>query len=219
MQGNLIYPFPDVSLQVTKQAVWLVSQRKLFALSSAVLGGGYSEFRSLFIYHVDKDYNHPNPRIHLEQIAAEQKLPPPSIGLITAAKLEHTGFSKLDYHGLQVCALVTAGISNATTAGVSPPAPLTKPGTINIVVLTDAQLSAPALVNAVITITEAKTDCLHRLEIRTSQGELASGTSTDTVVVAHTGEGFSLPYAGPATEIGWLVGRAVREALTKALKP
>ncbi|MGB9639831.1 MAG: adenosylcobinamide amidohydrolase [Anaerolineales bacterium] len=204
-------------MQVTPQAVWLISQRKLMALSSAVLGGGYGEFRSLFIYHVDKNYDHPDPLQHLKQIAVEKNLPPPSIGLLTAANLEHSGVVTLKQDSLEVCAIVTAGVSNATVAGKSLPAAYNKIGTINIILLLQAKLSPAALVNAIITSTEAKTDCLHRLGIRTSEGELASGTSTDAVVVAHNGEGLALPYAGPATEVGWLIGRAVGDALTKSL--
>jgi len=217
MEYPLMHPFPEVSLQVTPQAVWLISQRKLTSLSSAVLGGGYGEFHSLFIYHVDKNYDHPDPLHHLEQLAIEKNLPPPCIGLLTAANLEHTGVVTLKQDSLEVCAIVTAGVSNATVAGKSLPVTYTKIGTINIILLLQAKLSAAALVNAIITSTEAKTDCLHRLGIRTSEGELASGTSTDAVVVAHTGDGLTLPYAGPATEVGWLIGRAVQEALTKAL--
>lgn len=217
MEYALIHPFPEVSLQVTPQAVWLISQRRLMALSSAVLGGGFGEFRSLFIYHVVKDYDHPDPLVHLEQLAVEKNLPLPCIGLLTAANLEHTGVVTLKQGSLVVCAIVTAGVSNATIAGKTLPATYNKIGTINIILLLKAMLSPAALVNAVITSTEAKTDCLHSLGIRTNEGELASGTSTDAVVIAHNGEGLALPYAGPATEVGWLIGRAVRDALTKAL--
>jgi len=52
---------------------------------------------------------------------------------------------------------------------------------------------------------------------RTSEGCLATGMSTDAVVVACTGRGDSLPYAGPATPVGWLIGRSVRQALGEAL--
>ncbi|MGB9672722.1 MAG: adenosylcobinamide amidohydrolase [Anaerolineales bacterium] len=217
MQNDMIYPFPDISLEVNQQAVWLISKKTLFGLSSAVLGGGLGEFRSLFIYHVDKEYNHPDPLKHLTQIAVDQNLPSPTIGLLTAAKLERTAIETISYADLLVCAIITAGVSNATSAGISLPVDYQKPGTINIVVLVNRRLEPAAMVNAVITITEAKTDCLRRLGIHTQTGEIASGTSTDTVVVAHTGDGQPLAYAGAATPIGWLIGRVVRAALTKSL--
>ena len=37
--------------------------------------------------------------------------------------------------------------------------------------------------------------------------------STDAVVVACTGRGKPLFYAGPATTVGWLIGRCVRKGL------
>ena len=71
------------------------------------------------------------------------------------------------------------------------------------------------MVNAVITATEAKTMTLTEWDVRTPQGDPASGTSTDAVVVACTGRGTGLSYAGPATTVGWLVARTVRAAITR----
>ena len=42
-----------------------------------------------------------------------------------------------------------------------------------------------------------------------------AGSSTDSVVVACTGSGEELSYAGPATPVGWLAARAVRAAMTR----
>jgi adenosylcobinamide amidohydrolase len=52
-------------------------------------------------------------------------------------------------------------------------------------------------------------------DVRTPQGEPATGTSTDAVVVACTGRGEQLRYAGPATPAGWLAARAVRTAMDR----
>ncbi len=77
-------------------------------------------------------------------------------------------------------------------AGVSEPAPL-RPGTMNIVVLIDANLVQSALVNAVITTTEAKTGALLAHTVRTVEGYTATGTSTDAIVIACTERGAPLP--------------------------
>ena len=84
-------------------------------------------------------------------------------------------------------------------------------GTINTVLLIDAALTPAAMVNAVITATEAKTMTLDEWAVRTLDGLPASGTTTDSVVIACTGRGEMLGYAGPATPVGWLLARAVRE--------
>ena len=74
------------------------------------------------------------------------------------------------------------------------------------------------MVNAIITATEAKTDLLLQRRIPTPDGAAATGTSTDSVVVACAGTGNQLPYAGPATTVGWLIGRCVRRSLAAALE-
>lgn len=198
MEAVLRHSFPDMRVEITPQAVWLTAHEPLQALSSAVLGGGFSTLRSLFILHVDKDYNNDDPRRHLETVADQKGLPLPTIGMLTAAALERTGFAEANRDGLSVAVVVTAGVSNATSAGITPPASLVPPGTINIVVLVDGEMTPSAMVNAVITITEAKSDCLRRMGIRINNGEPATGTSTDAVVIAQSGHGKKIPYAGPA---------------------
>jgi adenosylcobinamide amidohydrolase len=37
-------------------------------------------------------------------------------------------------------------------------------------------------------------------------------------VAAHTRRGAKLPYAGPATVVGWLIARTVRQALNESLQ-
>ncbi|MCX8062494.1 MAG: adenosylcobinamide amidohydrolase [Anaerolineales bacterium] len=218
MKDRLIQPFPALQITINAQWVKLVTSSPWYALSSALLGCGFTEFCSLFIYHVHKNYDHPEPWRHLQELAVTERMPSPAIGLLTAASLERTQVISLGEGALQVCALVTAGVSNATSAGLTPPTVFVGANTINIVLLVNRALSPAAMVNAVITVTEAKTDTLNRLGIKTPQGEIASGTSTDTVVIAHNGEGEPFPYAGPATAVGWLMAKAVRLALSQALR-
>jgi iron complex transport system ATP-binding protein len=73
------------------------------------------------------------------------------------------------------------------------------------------------MLNAVITATEAKTAVLKERNILTPEGDSATGTSTDTVTVACTNNGMLQSYAGPVTTIGWLIARAVRQALQESL--
>ena len=78
-----------------------------------------------------------------------------------------------------------------------------------------ASLTAEALV--LCSENPLKVNLLLERGARTSEGYAATGTSTDAVVVACTGRGDSLPYAGPATPVGWLIGQGVRQALGEAL--
>ena len=90
-------------------------------------------------------------------------------------------------------------------------------GTINMILLIDACLTPAAMVHAVITATEVKTQVLMARSVRTLEGYAATGTSTDAMAVASTGRGTPLAYAGPVTLVGWLIGRCVRTALEEAL--
>jgi len=113
----------------------------------------------------------------------------------------------------------TVSVSSATAAGrESPWLGAQRPGTINLL-LADADPAPEAMVNLAITATEAKTLTLVERGLRTATGWLASGTSTDAVVVACSGEGPRLCYAGPATLVGHLAGECVREAMAASLQP
>ncbi len=206
--------FPGIHLSIRKQIMILQSQEPLTTLSSSLVGGGFGKCRSIFNYHVDKNYRHPHPDQDLDQIAADWELPTPYIGMMTAASLEEAQISIQEADPLLVAAIVTAGLGNSTSAGCSRPASHPPPpGTINLILLINHLLSPAAMVNAVITATEAKTDLLQQNNIRTSGGEPATGTSTDAVVIAAVDQHPVIQFAGPATVTGWCIGKSVRQAL------
>ncbi|RME79323.1 MAG: hypothetical protein D6784_00910 [Chloroflexi bacterium] len=208
--------FPGVSISFSPECIILHSETVLNTLSSAVVGGGFTRTHVILNRHVDKQYDHPDPPAELRAFAVRMGITGPFVGLMTAAYLETARSMVLQRDGLRVGVLLTAGLSNATSAGLSPPVAM-RPGTINQVLLVDANLSPAAMVNLVITATEAKTDTLRRLGVLTPAGEPATGTSTDAVVIACTGRGPVLPYAGPVTPVGWLVAQAVRQCLAACL--
>jgi iron complex transport system ATP-binding protein len=200
----------------TTEAMVLCSQQPLQVLSSAVVGGGFVCVRYILSRYVHRDYCHPNPPEDLLAFAQHCGIAEPFVGQMTAVPLHKARAVTLGAGALTVAAVVTAGLSNATTPGLSPPA-IPVPGTVNLVLLLDAHLAPAAMVNAVITATEVKTQVLLARDVRTLEGYAATGTSTDAVVIACTGRGEALPYAGPVTPVGWLIGQCVRTALEEAL--
>ncbi len=208
--------FPDITCAFSSEAIILHSQKPLYTLASAMVGGGLSETHTIINRHVESDYNHPDPPGDLQNFAKKQGLTGPFVGLMTAANLERAQTVTLSENNLTVTAVVTVGLSNPTAAGLSPPANF-RPGTLNFILLVDAHLTPGAMVNAVITATEAKTDLLLKHDLYTPEGHPATGTSTDAIVVACTGQGNPLPYAGPATPVGWLIGRCIRQTWVKVL--
>ncbi|GIX45874.1 MAG: adenosylcobinamide amidohydrolase [Candidatus Tectimicrobiota bacterium] len=208
--------FPGLSVTWLAEALLLHSQQPLQVLSSALVGGGFTRSRYILSRHVPRHYHHPDPAADLAAFARAVGVPTPFVGLMTAVALRRARAATLRADGLTAAAVVTAGLSNPSTPGVSPPA-VGLPGTINVVLLLDADLAPAAMVGAVITATEAKTAVLLERGVLTPQGSPATGTSTDAVVVACTRRGRPLPYAGAATQLGWLIGRCVRTALHEAL--
>jgi len=205
---------PGITVIIDERSVRVTSALPLAVLSSAVVGGGLCSTRDIVNMHVDKDYGGGSPKDDLAAFAASCGVGGAFVGLMTAACTEHACVAAESREGVTVAAVVSVGLSNTSSAGVTPPHAASL-GTINAILLVDAALTPGAMVNAVITATEAKTMTLATWDVRTPQGDPASGTSTDSVVVACTRRGAGLSYAGPATTVGWLVARTVRAAITR----
>ena len=203
---------PGITVTVDERAVHVVSERPLTAISSAMIGGGFAQTCNIVNMRVEDVGPDSRPEDDLRAFAVSLGIEGPFIGLMTAAKTEHARLAEAASAGLTVAAIVSVGLSNRICAGLSAPAEAGL-GTINAIVLVDAALTPAALVNAVITTSEAKTLALASLDVRTDDGLPAGGTSTDAVVVACTGRGTELEYAGPATTVGWLIARCVRRAI------
>ncbi|AVH99908.1 adenosylcobinamide amidohydrolase [Streptomyces sp. WAC00288] len=189
-------------------------------VSSAVLGGGIGEREWVVNAQVPPGYDRLDPVAHLRELAAGAGLPGPGVGLMTAASVADRR------HAVDggAHAVVTAGIGVrgwAAAPGVGGVA-VPHPGTINIIVSLPVPLTDAALVNAVATATEAKTQALVEL------GADASGTPTDAVCVAApapagpapagpalAGSGAE-PFAGPRSLWGARLARAVHRATREA---
>ena len=208
--------FPGVILTLNNEVLLLRSWTPLHTMASAVVGGGLSRVRYILHKYVNPDYSYSDPEGELKALARNYGVTEPFVGLMTSVPLCNGRTTSLREGPLAVAAIVTAGLSHPSAPGLSLPVTFT-PGTINMIVLVDAQLTPAAMVNSVITVTEVKAQVLMQRGILTRQGHPATGTSTDAVAIACTGRGGPLPYAGPATPVGWLIGRSVRAALEEAL--
>ena len=201
---------------VDAEAVVLTSASPLRVVSSAAVGGGMVQARAIVNLHVPKNHPCGNPEADVARFCRERGIPTPYVGLLTSAWTEKADLSIEAANGITVLAVVTVGLGNPVAAGVSPVA-LGLPSTINTIVVIDGDPEPGALVNAVITATEAKILALAEAGIRSPEGGLASGTSTDAVVIAATGRGRSCRFGGPASELGWLIARAVGVATRRGI--
>ncbi|WP_436241895.1 adenosylcobinamide amidohydrolase [Paenibacillus sp. LjRoot56] len=211
----------------------ITSENPLRTLNSSPWGGGFGHHRVLMNRQVDKTYNETDPLVEMEAFIARERLEPQdTAGMLTAAWVNDVGFSELAWpleeergvqpvdavngvhedESLRVAAWVTVGLGNKARAGAILPATSLYPGTINTIIVIEGHLTDAAMVNAVITATEAKAAALQSLHI-TVGGQIATGTTTDAVLIATTGRGTTFRYAGTATTVGYLIGRTVHEAI------
>jgi len=217
---NAGIPVKGVKFYLADENTFLIaSRRRLRVLSSAVLGGKRRWVRFIINHTVDKNYNNDHPAEDLARLAEKLDLGEQVLGLMTAVDVRHTVMSTGAKAGLAVATLGTVGVGNACSAGRAIPDQhnVNAPGTINLVVLIEGNLTEAAMVNAVITATEAKTMALFQAGVRLEDGSMATGTNTDAVVIACTGRGKPYQYAGAATEPGFLIGRTVYRSVTRGI--
>jgi adenosylcobinamide amidohydrolase len=166
-----------------------------------------------------------------DEVCAEVSLPADATVMMgTAANMNYAALGSAEDEGVEVIAVVTAGVEgNATcagdpagwretTAGIQKVA--AHAGTINTMLLIDAPLTASALARTVVTMTEGKSAALARLSIPSRQSEdLATGTGTDQYCIAAPSDGRRrLTSASPHMKLGELVGVTVRNATLEALR-
>ena len=206
-----------VEMTVDREAVVVTSATPLRVVSSAAVGGGFGRARAIVNLHVPKNYPCDDPAGDLARFCRARGLPEPYVGLLTSAWTEKAALVTETANGVTALAVATVGLGNPVEAGRSPVA-IFGPSTINTIVLLDADPATEALVNLVMTITECKTLALVAAGIRAPEGTLASGTSTDAVVIAATGRGPRHRFGGPVSDLGWVVARTVRSALDDGIR-
>ena len=206
-----------IAVRASSEAVVIVSALPLRVLSSAVHGGGFASARAVVNLHVAKDDTCLDPSAMLIAYARRADVPEPFVGLLTGAWTELAALGEEDGAGVPALAVATVGLSNRIAAGRAPVTGWTH-GTINTIVVVDADPEPAALVNAVMTVTEVKALVLQEAGVRDEAGCLATGTSTDAVVIAATGRGARRQFGGPASELGWSVAQAAGKALREGIQ-
>ena len=85
-------------------------------------------------------------------------------------------------------------------------------------IFVNGKISEQAFLQSVITATEAKAAVLRDRKIKDQEtGTIATGTSTDSILVAATQEGNYLEFAGTITSLGKCVAEGVYNCITEAL--
>lgn len=139
--------------------------------------------------------------------------------LFTGADMDHLSVQKKSFRDMTAYALVTAGAKSNALRASADTGSYYEPGTINIVVVTNMELTPRAMNRAVIAATEAKSAALQDLDIRSSSTARingATGTGTDNIIIVQ-GRGAPIDVSGGHSKMGELVSRAVYQGVREAL--
>lgn len=148
--------------------------------------------------------------------------------LFTGADMANLAMASKKYKDMEVIALATAGVGGNALRMAKDEGRYyepgydqddTKPGTINILILTNMQLTPRAMTRALISATEGKSAAMQDLDIRSSYTGMvnpATGTGTDNIIVVE-GAGQRIDAAGGHTKMGELIARAVYQAVQEAI--
>jgi adenosylcobinamide amidohydrolase len=227
--GKWIEPGLGLRAMLGPETIFIDTGVPWVSISSAVIGGGLELKRYFVNRQVKPGYRNDHPADEALSFLAET-FPEYHdlhsrqwVALMTAALVGDACWVRLSRQGCQVLVIVTAGVSNACAAGITPHCLLDtvtpQPGTINIMAFLSRALLPGAMVNAVQTVTEAKTQTLRELGIKCpATGAYASGTTTDALVIAANTQTAAEHYAGPGTLPGYLLALGVRQGLTQALR-
>jgi adenosylcobinamide amidohydrolase len=197
------------------------SPKGLVTASSAIFNGGFKKVQVILNVSVPDDYSdvvlHEDPFKLIRDSAQRIGVTKDYVAMVTAAKIKNYALYTKHEDGFSVSVAATAGCSHGESAGETIKVEEIT-GTINIIVLIDGKPSESCMAASLITATEAKSAAIRDLDIRSRYtGDAATGSITDSLVIASTNEGTEISYGGPASKLGQLVGWCVRSAVAEAI--
>ena len=163
-------------------------------------------------------------RAHVRELEID---PETATALSTAAWTELCAVEKVQYQELSVTAAVTGGIDSN---GMCPGDPssyyerngsyeMLPPGTINVFIYINQNLTDAAMLRALMIASEAKASAVSHLLLGSCYSEeIATGSGTDGTVIASSTEGeLTLTDASGHSKLGELIGKVVSSAVKQAL--
>ena len=209
------------AFNITKDYIAYNAKAPLKVISSAVHNAGMGWYDTLLNRSIAPEYDIYRVKEETLDFLLEKKFSPTSsVVMMTAVETNCVEIQRFTKNELEIVIMVTAGVGNSvdvTKTYLRDELPHV--GTINTWVLINGKLTDEAFIQAMITATEAKTKALADQQIKDSvTGTIATSTATDSLLIAATQQGEEMPYAGPITEIGKLIGRGVFEVTIAAIQ-
>jgi adenosylcobinamide amidohydrolase len=182
--------------------VWSFDEPMTVA-STAACGGGMGERRWIINAQVPHDYRRRDQDQHGGELSAAADVSGAGVVMFTAVDVREV-FSREDG---RVHVDATVGLTLPEWAAAPDVGVAMAPGTINVVAQLPVRLSDAALLNALCTATEAKTQAL--LEA----GVPGTGTAADAVTIVCPTDGPADLFGGPRSMWGARLARAVHGAV------
>ncbi|HWO74930.1 MAG TPA: adenosylcobinamide amidohydrolase [Bacillus sp. (in: firmicutes)] len=218
----------DETEMITSQTLSIKSKHIVFqspfplkTISSSVVNSGIGWFSTFVNRHVSIDYHCENSILEMKQYLHEEGFRvSDTVAMMTAIPLKHCVIKEYSDGTVSLFSVVTAGIGGAVDVSKSYLFPRAfQPGTINIMIFVNGHLSEEAFLQGVVTATEAKAKALSDLRVKDALSDtIATGTATDSILLAATQKGTYIQYAGPITDLGKGIGKCVYEAVSEAIQ-
>ena len=200
--------------------IQLKSEIPLKTVSSAVHNPGIGWYGCLLNRSVPGDYiiNDVKQEV-VEFLQRERFSTTDTVVMLTAVSTNLVALNEYKTNFGSVFVMVTAGVGNAVDVSRTHER-LDQPyiGTINTWVIINGCLTEEAFFQAMMTANEAKTKALQSEDIRDKRTDtVATGTATDSLLIAATQSGEEMAYGGPVTDVGKVIGKGVFETTVQAI--
>ncbi len=209
-----------ISTTLAKNTLVIKFPKPWPVLSWAPFHGGNTVSSCVFNHQLGK-FEEEDLDTIFKNVRDSLNLPADATGLITGCDIKNYREFVLTQGSLWVHGIATAGLANARAVGDDADVPLQttpdQPGTINLVLACNALPDIIGKIEAVHMATMAKAEALREAGIMSAKsGRPATGTGTDCIVVAGTGE-IDENYCGMHTVLGELIGKVVHQVISQAI--
>lgn len=206
---------------ITEQYIQLQSELPLKTVSSAVHNPGIGWHNCLLNRSVPGDYVISDVKREVKEFLKRENFSSTNtVVMLTAVSTALVAINEFSAPFGSIIVAVTAGVGNAVDVSrVHERQDDPYIGTINTWVIVNGCLSEEAFFQALMTATEAKTKALQSENIRDERsGTIATGTATDSLLIAATQKGEEMLYGGPITEVGKMIAKGVYETTVQAIR-
>lgn len=211
----------EENFTISAERVVLQSNIPMKTLSSAVHNAGMGWYQTFINRHVDKNYHVADVREEMtDYLLTNHFSLTETVGMMTAAATENVTIQTVETAFGTVVVAVTVGLGNAVdVAEVYKRQNEPGVGTVNTWIIVNGYLTEEAFIQAMVTATEAKAKAFQAENVKDPISKTtATGTSTDSILVAATQKGERFPYAGPITPLGKSIAQGVFDCTVTAIR-